>query len=333
MPRSILILGSALAVTVALASFGVMQFRLARELATELDAVKKRQEEAAVRATALEDRLRLTSRRADAAEGDNATLLVAINQTQAAKVPALAPPRPQPTPDEVRSRYDRARELARTGDPAEALGELLWCFDEGMAGIASFRGVRLSYLLSTLHELGQRHLPALAALRERRDAAQQRILSAATSGTEIPDLVAINRTLAEDHRTLALFDQLPTGDRRRPTMAIYASELLLEHRRYQDVLAARPYATMSSQFEVSTQERTLPANLPDPARTRTLQRESAIKATLNNIEVLAGAGDIIHARMLAERLLAYDNTENTRTLLQQQATRAGRPDLLSTPAP
>lgn len=331
MSRSKLILGSALAVTAALATFGLLQFRLAKELATELDASKKRQEQAATKVAALESRVRLASDRASAAEVDNATLISAIAQAQTAKAPAQA--RPKPTVAEVQGRYNRARELARTGDPAEALRELLWCFDEGMVGISSFNGVRLSFVLSTIQELGAQNPAALAALRERRDRAQQRILSATADGAEIPDLVSLNRVLAEDQRTLAIFDQLPADDRRRQTMAIYATELLLEHRRYQDVLAARSYATMSSQFEVTTQERALPANLPDPARTRALLRESAIKATLNNIEVLAGAGDVAHARTLAERLLAYDTSENTRTRLQQHAARAGRPDLFSERTP
>ncbi len=44
--------------------------------------------------------------------------------------------------------------------------------------------------------------------------------------------------------------------------------------------------------------------------------------------MLAGAGDLTHARTLAERLLAYDNSPETTALLSQHLTRAGQVDLL-----
>ena len=286
-------------------------------------------EQASAKIADLEVRLRAESDRAKATESDNAKLTAAIEKAEAAKVSARKAAPATLTQQAVRARYERARELVKNGDPAEALRELLWCFDEGMVGNASYAGVRSSYVLSAIMELGRQYPAALAALHERRDRAQQRIQSGGGDNGEIPDLVALNRVLGEDQLTLAVFDQLPPGDRKRQMMAIYAGETLLENRRYGDVLLGRSYASMSSQFEMTTQERPLPANVSDPERLRSAQRGYAITANANNIEVLAGVGDLAHARALADRLLAYDNTESTRALIQQRAERAGHPELLA----
>jgi hypothetical protein len=326
-------LGIAAAATVTLVIFGLVQFRLARELDGKMRSSQLRREEAAAKIAELEAQLRAASARAKATEGDNAILAAAIEKAQAANR-AAGPAAPAPVTDEVvRSRFARAQELARNGDPQEALRELLWCFDEGMLGRAGFNGVRSSYVLRSIRELGQRNPAALAALRERRDRARQHILSGGGNGVEIPDFVALNRVLEEPAFTLTILDQLPAGDRRRQTLAIYATELLIENRRYQDALAARPYATMSSQLERAADLPAIAAGAANPAQALASFRESTIRATLNNIEVLAGVGDIAHARTLAERLLAYDNTENTRTRLQQHAVRAGQPDLFAERAP
>jgi hypothetical protein len=48
--------------------------------------------------------------------------------------------------------------------------------------------------------------------------------------------------------------------------------------------------------------------------------------------VLAGAGDLAHAKTLAQRLLAYDGSDQTKAVLQNSLTRAGHPELLTEPA-
>jgi hypothetical protein len=332
MKSSKFILGSAGLLALATAIFGIVQFRIAGEANVELRAVKARQEQASAAIARLDARLRAESERAKATEGDNATLAAALEKARVAKVAASTAAPVRLTQEAVRARYDRARELAKGGDPAEALKELLWCFDEGMAGNSSYTGVRLSAVLSAIKELGQRYPAALAALRERRDRAQQRILAGEGDGGEIPDLTALNRVLGDNQLTLAVFDQLPVGDRRRRSMAIFASETLIENRRYNDVLAARSYATMSSSFEMETQDRAQPANAANSEQLRNARRSYAVTSTVKSIEVLAGAGDLEHARALATRLLNYDGSDETKAALQTRLVRAGHPDLLDQPA-
>ncbi len=232
------------------------------------------------------------------------------------------------THDLVESRYKNAQELARSGNSAAALSEFLWCFDEGMPRIAGYGGVRRSFLLSSIAELGEKYPAALVALRERRDKALQRLLNSSNDSDAAMDFAALNRTLKEDQNTLAVFDQLPPEDPRRKTLASGTYDQLVEAQRYDDALSGRPYAQISATFEIMAKARLLPADNPNAEKIRKSQRDSLINSTVKSVEVLAGAGDLDHARTLAGRLLAYDSSPETKALLQQHATRAGQAGLL-----
>jgi hypothetical protein len=56
-----------------------------------------------------------------------------------------------------------------------------------------------------------------------------------------------------------------------------------------------------------------------------------VKTNAENIEILAGAGQLDNARTLADRLLAFDNSEDARRAIQQHLNRAGQPGLLTAP--
>lgn len=267
------------------------------------------------------------ARQAAAAEEDIATLHTALTQARTALAPVerTQPARPAESisQETVESRYRRARELARVGDPAEALRELLWCYDVGMIAQSSYAGVRASFVLDEIKRLGARLPAALTALRERRDRAHQRIL--AGGDAEIADFVDLNRTLGEEPLTLRVYDQIPATERRKQTFSNFASELLLAERRYADVLLGQPYGMMSANFDRDITE------VPGVTSIREdLRRERAIGTVVKSIEALAGAGQLDQARTLTRRLLAYDDTAGTRALLQQHAGRAGQPDLLTT---
>ena len=262
---------------------------------------------------------------------DNATLLKVVDdlrvnhavQTAAAAVPI--------THDLVEARYRRAQALARSGDTAVALKEFLWCYDEGMPRIIGYGGVRDSFLLSEIARLGEKNPDALAALRERRDAAEKRLLASKEDFDASTDFASINRCLKEDARTLQLFNQLAPDDPRRRGLSSDVYGLLIESGRYQDALQAQPYSSMSASFELSIQERSMPANVTNPEQRRQAQRNYAVTSAAKNIEVLAGAGDLAHAKTLTERLLAYDGSEETKAVLQKSLTRAGHPELLAAP--
>jgi RNA polymerase sigma factor (sigma-70 family) len=233
------------------------------------------------------------------------------------------------THDLVEARYKHAQELARSGDSAGALKEFLWCFDDGMPRVTGYSGVRDSFLLSEIAKLGENYPPALAALRERRDAAWQRMLSSENDPDAAQDFASINRELHEDQNTLAAFDQLPADDHRRQVLASVAYDQLVGAQRYGEAILGKPYETINMLFDMTSKERPLPASITNPEMVRKAQRDYLINSTATSVEAFAGAGDLADARALATRLLAYDNSPGTVAVLQQHLVRAGQAGLLS----
>jgi hypothetical protein len=229
----------------------------------------------------------------------------------------------------VQERFQRARELAKSGQPEAALREFLWCFDVGMKRVSGLAAIRLSALVMDIGELGKRYPEALTALRVRRDQIEARVLASESDFDAVSELSALNRTLDENDRSIELYDRLPAGDRRRRALAGGAFESLVDSQRYAAALEGRPYSSMSSAFEAQIQERPQSAALPNADAVRKAMRNGAVTGTARNIEVLAGAGDLEHARSLIERLLAYDGSEETKAALQTHLERAGHAELLS----
>lgn len=292
----------------------------AREAHGELAAVRLREAEVESKVAGLERDLRAAEQQVVAVDRDSATLLKAAQGAVAAAAAAEAEAKIPITNDLVTVRYQQAKALQQSGQWEAALREFLWCFDVGMPQVASFAGVRTSAVLMDIKDLAAHNPEALAALRARRDRAGEEILAGDEIGNSIADFAALNRTLGEDERTLQVFDQLPAGDARRRTMAIYAGGLLLDARRYADIAVGRPYALISAGFEANL-------GLPASISARPGFRDSIVQRTAQDIEVLAGIDDLDHARAMIGRLLSFHNTEETKLAIRQHLERAGHPEL------
>ena len=107
-----------------------------------------------------------------------------------------------------------------------------------------------------------------------------------------------------------------------------AYDQLIAAQRYNDALLGRSYEKINLHFDMGKMDVPLPANTPNLDQIRQNRRDSLITSTVKDVETLAGAGDLAHARTLAERLLAYDSSPETTVLLSQHLTRAGQPGLL-----
>jgi RNA polymerase sigma factor (sigma-70 family) len=228
------------------------------------------------------------------------------------------------TQDEVQARYMHARVLARNGQKPEALKEYLWCFDEGMVQVPSFIGVRVSYLLRDITDLGKIYPPALAALRERRDAFEKQLMRVPVEYPAASPYVGINKHLGETERTMALLDQFARGELRWKLLARLVYDDLIERRRYQEASEARPYAVMLTWLEENL---TYAKNAKTP-QIRASHQRFTITLTLKNIEVLAGTNDLAHARELIAKLLAVDSSAATLTKLRAHLTQARHPELM-----
>lgn len=233
----------------------------------------------------------------------------------------------------ARMRYADA--LATKGRYAEALAEYLWCFDHGLEHDEAFVGVRGSFLVGAIARLGGPHPPALDALRERRNLADEALRTKDATRMLAGDVVALNNALEEPDRTFATFDALlkrgEAGAEARATILFFALDRFLEARRYDDVLASvgDPLAA----FEQHSSERRaaldrLKIESPEMAEeVGDYFAESTRELGAQYHEALVGAGRAAEAAKLAERVIACDTTGATYALLVIGADRAGKPDV------
>ncbi|MCX6954699.1 MAG: thioredoxin family protein [Verrucomicrobia bacterium] len=235
--------------------------------------------------------------------------------------------------EEVQAHYDLGRTLARNGREADALVEYLWCYDDGMLQVASFSGVRNSSLLSSIADLGRKYPPALEALSARRDQAEAAMMADAADRRAPMDFASLNGALKDNARTLAVFDQLPTNDRRRDVLLVRVYDLLIKDRRYDDAAKARPLEKIEQAFDQNLTMMARMASNPRPAGMADPFPQYVVQTTVKNIEVLIGSGQIAAAQSLGKRLLdKVDGSDAARKQLAEAAARAGHPEVFAEPA-
>jgi thiol-disulfide isomerase/thioredoxin len=228
--------------------------------------------------------------------------------------------------DEAQPHFDLARKLAKAGQSAEALKELVWCWDEGKKD-PEFARMRSTLVARELGMLARSYAPAKDAMVARRDDAHSRAVAGKGGQTVIQDLIALNKELRADDDTLAVFDQLPADDRRRTTISIYLFDVLVEKKRYDDAVLFYREETATMMLESSKKRMAqLPGGLSDEAAAAI--RRSSIARTVKQVEALAGAGRLDEARSLLGKLLAFDSAVDTEALVKQSVERAGHPELL-----
>ncbi len=305
-----------------------LNYRTANSSTAALAESNARLQQATERVTRLDTDMGVAIKRADAIEADNAELVTALAQARLASAPAARPSAKPLSLAEFAARLKQAESLV-DGDPEAALRELLWCYDEGLPQlVGTARRAQLNAVAHALGKLAKRYPAAGIAARERLEKASRRILSSADDSEAVSELASLAQAIGDEHALVSVYDQIPPGDPRRKGVAIYAFSHFVATGRYSDAVLGRPYASMSSMFERLSKERPLPPNVRDPEGMKRAQRDYAVKTAVTNIEVLAGAGDLEHARILAGRLLASDNSSETHALLQSRLVRAGHADLL-----
>lgn len=231
------------------------------------------------------------------------------------------------------ARMQYGDELARVGRYEEALAEYLWCFDNGRKSMG-FAGVRLSFLLSDITRLGEKHPPALRALEERRDAAEARVLAAPTSFEELSDASALNRALKTPQRTIALYDRLraagPVSANAKSALGQVILAPLVEARRYVDALElfSKPEGFVRDSIRMHQSAEALRSKMGDAgdADLDAMLKGSIVGRCAPIYEALVGAGRDDKAAEVAEMLIAFAPAASTYVSLIDLAARAGRAD-------
>ena len=111
----------------------------------------------------------------------------------------------EPDPHQV---FLQAREDTAAGRYPEALAKRLWFHHHSLEWGPALFGVRLSYALQDWMELAALYPPALEALTAIRDSVANTFRAGNGSRDEFIDVVAINRALEQEARSVQLFLQL-----------------------------------------------------------------------------------------------------------------------------
>jgi thioredoxin-related protein len=228
-------------------------------------------------------------------------------------------------------RDDYARELERAGRDEEALAEYLWCFDEGAKKRPSYSGVRLSFLLGSISDFGEKYPPATKALEDRRDAAEARLTAGSQSFDDVEVAVEINRALNASKRNLALYDRLKAAKPLPKELRIaFANELLsplVEVRRYQDALDLfdEPEGFVRGRIEISSY-------IPRAAKNKEQEESEKFAQAMMRGQIVSQCADIYEAFLgtkkeslaakVADRLIEFDPTGHTYSTLIASAVRA-----------
>lgn len=239
------------------------------------------------------------------------------------------------------ARMDYADALAKKGRYEEALAEYLWCYDHGTEHDPAFVGVRSSFLLGAIQQLGHRFEPAHAALRARRDSATTSLQTGAPSAQLAVDVVMLNMALGERERTLATYDALgKSGDvasEAREAILYFAADDFLAARRYGDVLASVDDALAAFDRHAKLTEEVI-AEDAAAAKASPTAEEAEMAAAIREYrkndtrrtgarlyEALLGAGRDAEAAKLLDRILAFDASADLYAALISGAKRAGKP--------
>lgn len=265
--------------------------------------------ETTTRRAQLQTQLAVDLARAAAVEKDNKTLADALEKARSAQ--AVQAAAVTVTSTEVSERIVEAQRQVKTGDSAELLRELLWCYDEGHRRLGAAQATwAIGRLFAALAELGARHPPALAALRQRAEALRQQVLG--PGGEDFASELAAAAKALKD-------DALPPDSKARPNLSNYGGDAFLALKRYGDIYH-------KSTFQVAN------AVLEGPRGMKITPRPAIIAGIAGkNLEIMAGAGAVDEARTFLRRVLALDDSEATRAILRQHLERAGRPDLMPSP--
>ena len=235
------------------------------------------------------------------------------------------------------ARQQIAKALASKGQYGEALTEYLWCFDHGAEHNASYTGVRVSFLLSEIAELGKKYPPALKALEDRRDAAEAALFSEKGTPANALELFAINEWLGASDRSIASWERLKKEGKYDSNMRLVAWHFLVaplvKLQRYADAVEAGGDLEAKARWEIQTAK-----SMPQMAKIAAKSSDSndvdldqiasiGVRSTVSQVgayyEAAVGAHQGKMAEGIAQQLITLSPNYPTFIELIDRATRAG----------
>lgn len=110
--------------------------------------------------------------------------------------------------EDMRTYLADTKKMVADGEYEEALKRHIWFQDHALENDPAMSGVRLSFALSDWKKLCNVYPPAMVAMKEMRDNKTQKVLDNNTSSQLFGDVVALNRTLGEEVKSVELFEKI-----------------------------------------------------------------------------------------------------------------------------
>jgi len=214
------------------------------------------------------------------------------------------------------------QDMARRGEYPEALTRFIWFHEHSLEREPAMYGVRLSFALSSWKALGDSYAPAHDALVEMRDRKTKLVLAGKTKPDVFHEVVALNRTLEQDDRTVELFETL---DAERPQEARdlweMAKEPLFAAKRYD--LIAKYIGNPVTQFTKIKAMYDLKTSMYDDDRFkephfREYNENSFVEESLRLIEISLQIGNAPAALEVQEKALQVIDDPRLRAALPEQ---------------
>jgi len=135
--------------------------------------------------------------------------------------------------EDMQKYLSATQNLVKEGKHEEALERFIWFHGHALEHDESMYGVRLSFALSYWKNLGETYPPALKAFIKMRDDKENRIRDGKGDSSLFHDVLALNRTLEDPKKSVALFEFV---SKKQPAKSSeywgFAKDVILEQKRY-----------------------------------------------------------------------------------------------------
>lgn len=210
--------------------------------------------------------------------------------------------------EDMQNYLSKTEELAQEGEHKEALERYIWFHDHALEHQPSMYGVRLSFALSSWKRLADKYPPAMKAFKEIRDQKTKKLSGGNGNRAIFHDVVALNRTLGDETKTITLFESIAKKDQQMANDCWgIAKAAVFKEKRYD--LAQQYVKSVSKEFdrvERSYERKIKMYANPDMGgeRFKAYNENNLVKEVLQLIEVSLAIGKRDDALAIQKRALA-----------------------------
>lgn len=215
---------------------------------------------------------------------------------------------------------DETRKMARNGEYQQALDRYIWFDKHILEQDTGMAGVRRSFALSYWKELADVYPPAMDSLEKNRDTKTQKLIAEGNSKDDFADIVAINRTLGENSKSIDVFEFI---SEKYPILAKESCRYVLD-----DLLAAKRYGLIKKNVNnILEQYERIESNyrnsfqeigtLDDSLMVKKYMENSFVQKSIELIQYCRAINDSNSAREIQKKSLALINNKLIKDALRE----------------